>query len=399
MSPLLIILFIALLLGVQPVTTDLYLPALPALTQALSASITQAQLTFSIMLLAFGSSQLVWGPISDKHGRRPVLLAGLGLYTLASLACFLAPTIEALLVARAFQGAAMGAGVMCARAMVRDLYAPVDGARIMSKGLSGLGVLACISPVLGGFLTQAVGWRGPMAAVMVFGALSLILVAFYFKETLAKPNPKALELSNLLATWRRILGSPVFWTFCALSALSYGILVLYLVSSSFIYLNIFGWSKAQYGLTLFVNSLVYICGTFVGRRLLARQGMAKAIAIGAAFTLAGGLVVGVAAMQGHLSPFVIIGAFTLVMIGHGIHQPFGQAGAVGPFPQAAGTASALNGFIMMVMGFFIVRWLSGAMDGTPNPLAYSSMGLSVLIALLAWTAVQRFGSHFVLPRR
>lgn len=391
MSPTLITLLIALLLGVQPVTTDLYLPALPVLTEALGASMPQAQLTFSAMLLAFGSSQLVWGPISDKHGRRPVLLFGLASYTLAGIACMMANSIETFIIARTVQGAAMGAGVMGARAMVRDLYAPVDGARVMSKGLSGLGVLACISPVLGGILTQWFGWRGPMAAVSLFGLASFLVIYFHFEETASQRNHRALQLRNLLATWRMILAHPVFWTFCLLSALSYGLLAVYLASSSFIYIKIFSWTKAEYGLTLFCNSMVYIIGTFCGRRLLASHGLPKTVAIGAFFTLAGGLYLGATAWMGILSPVHIIAAFSLIMIGHGVHQPFGQAGAVGPFPQAAGTASALNGFLMMVLGFFILRWLGSAMNGTTLPLAQASVVLSILIAILAWTAVQKYG--------
>lgn len=392
MSPHLITLLIALLLGVQPVTTDLYLPALPVLTEALGATMPQAQLTFSAMLLAFGVSQLAWGPISDKHGRRPVLLAGLAAYTVAGLACFFSTSIEAFIAARTVQGAAMGAGVMGARAMVRDLYAPVDGARVMSKGLSGLGVLACISPVLGGVLTQFFGWHGPLAAVSLFGLISFVLIFINFKETALVRNPNALQLDNLLATWRQILSHPVFWTFCLLSALSYGILAVYLASSSFIYIKVFGWSKAQYGVALFCNSLVYILGTFAGRRLLASVGLARTIALGAIFTLAGGCLIGVGALLGVLSPTIIITAYSLIMIGHGVHQPFGQAGAVGPFPQAAGTASAMNGFMMMVVGFFILRWLGLALNGTALPLAQAAFVLSVLISLLAWTLVQKFGS-------
>jgi MFS family permease len=137
MPPGLVILLLSLLLGLQPITTDLYLPALPALTAGFGAPMAQAQLTLSALLLAFGLSQLVWGPLSDRFGRRPILLIGMSAYVLASIASTLAPSMEMLIVWRTVQGAAMGAGVMCARAIVRDLYTPLQGARVMSKGLSG----------------------------------------------------------------------------------------------------------------------------------------------------------------------------------------------------------------------------------------------------------------------
>ena len=184
---------------------------------------------------------------------------------------------------------------------------------------------------------------------------------------------------------------PTFWTFCALSSFSYGILGVYLASSSFIFIKVFGWSKTAYGITLFCNSAIYICGTFGGRVLLTRIGLTHTIALGACFTLAGGALIGLFAFLQMLSPVTVILSFVFVMLGHGIHQPFGQAGAVGPFPLAAGTASALNGFIMMVIGFFTVRWLGTAMDGTANPLAIGTVFWAVLIATLAFTAVQSYG--------
>src|SRR3954468_17599937 len=133
MAPGLVVLVLSLLLGIQPITTDLYLPALPSLTEGFAAPVAQAQLTLTTLLLAFGTSQLVWGPLSDRFGRRPVLLCGLGAYTLASIACALEPTMALLIVWRTVQGAAMGAAVMGARAIVRDLYTPEAGARMMSK--------------------------------------------------------------------------------------------------------------------------------------------------------------------------------------------------------------------------------------------------------------------------
>lgn len=153
-SASLAIVVLALLLSIQPVTTDLYLPALPALTRDLGATVAAGQLTLSALLLAFGCSQLVWGPLSDRFGRRPVLLAGLGIYAAASVGSALAPSMALLVVWRVLQGAAMGAVVMCARAIVRDLYTPLAGARAMSKALTGLGIVACLCAPVGGLLAR-----------------------------------------------------------------------------------------------------------------------------------------------------------------------------------------------------------------------------------------------------
>ena len=193
MQPGLAILVLALLLSIQPVTTDLYLPALPALTRSLGAPLSAAQLTLSGLLLAFGCSQMVWGPLSDRFGRRPVLLAGLAIYTAASLGAAFAPSMALLILWRVAQGAAMGAVVMCARAIVRDLYTPVEGARAMSKALTGLGVIASLCAPLGGWLSDSFNWRVALLTLAVFGACALALVALRLEETLARRNPQALR--------------------------------------------------------------------------------------------------------------------------------------------------------------------------------------------------------------
>ena len=154
MSSRLTVVLLALMLGIQPVTSDLYLPTLPILTQEFGASMAQIHMTLGALLLAFGVSQLFWGPLSDMWGRRPVLLLGLVAYVVAGVGCVVAPSIDALIIWRALQGAAMGSVVVCARAIVRDLYTPEVGARVMSKALTGLGAIACMSAPLGAFLTQ-----------------------------------------------------------------------------------------------------------------------------------------------------------------------------------------------------------------------------------------------------
>lgn len=387
----LVVLILALLLGIQPITTDLYLPALPAMTSSFSASMSQAQLTLSAMLLAFGVSQMIWGPLSDRFGRRPILLCGLTAYMLAAVGSVMAPGIVQLIVWRTLQGVAMGAVVMCARAMVRDLYRPQDGARIMSKGLSGLGALACISAPAGGLLAEFYGWRAALMAVAVFGAATLVLVALRFKETLPNKNLLALQPAMLLTTWRKILSNPTFLAFSALSIASYGGLFTFLASSSFVFITVLGLSKAQFGMVMFCTSLSYVLGTFVCRRLLLRFSVQQTVAIAAAVSLCAGTVMGALAWLGVLSVWAVIGPLALFMVGHGIHQPCGQSGAVGPFPQAAGAASALNGFLMMVVAFGIGSWLGTHMDGTVLPLTNGMWFWSVMIAISAWTLVRKYG--------
>lgn len=391
MSPGLVVVVLALLLGIQPVTTDLYLPALPALTEGFRASVAQAQLTLTTLLLAFGVSQLVWGPLSDRYGRRPVLLWGLSAYTLASIGCALAPSMPLLIVWRTVQGAAMGAAVMGARAIVRDLYTPETGARVMSKGLTGLGIIACTCAPLGGLLSDLLGWRYALTMLAVFGAAALALVAWRFEETVPRKNPLALRPGTLLATWLTILRHPTFLTWSVLSTASYAGLFTFLASSPFVFIKVLGLTRTQYGVVMFSMAFVYILGTLLCRRLLPRFGLRRTVAIAGMFSFAGGSAMGLLALAGVQRGWSIMLPFYLFMLAHGVHQPCSQSGAVGPFPQAAGAASALNGFLMMIAAFGVGGWVGMRLDGTVFALTNGIWFWSVCIAALSWTVVQFHG--------
>ena len=405
MSPTLIVLVLSLLLGLQPITTDLYLPALPALTSGFGATMPQAQLTLTGLLLAFGASQMVWGPLSDRFGRRPILLIGTTIYVVAAVGSALASSMELLIGWRIAQGAAMGAGVMCARAIVRDLYEPADGARVMSKGLTGLGVIACASAPLGGLLSDLFNWRAALAVLAVFGAVTLALVVWRFDETLARDNRQPLRPVALVRAWVSILRHPTFWAYALLATTSYGGLFTFLAASSFVFIQVLGVSKTGYGLLMFSMALSYIIGTFVCRRLLPRFGVQRTVAIAGACTLVAGTSMGVLALLGIQSVWAIMLPFYLFMLGHGVHQPCGQSGAVGPFPKSAGAASALSGFFMMIAAFVMGGWLGTSLagiaagSGSVLPLTNGIWFWSVLIATTAWTLVQRYGDSRAAPER
>lgn len=380
---------LALLLGLQPITTDLYLPALPMLTRAFSARMHTAQLTMSAVMLAFGFAQMFWGPVADRVGRRPVLLAGMALYCVASIGAALADSIESLVLWRALQGAAMAAAVVCARAILRDLYEPSQGAQVMALALSGLGLIALGAPLLGGFIAAELGWRGPLLAVAAAGLGIGLFVALRLPETLTVKNPNATRLRPLLANWWVIGRHPVFLAWALLVACAYGGLFMILAASSFVYMDVLGLSAASYGAAMGVGSLSYIAGTFVCRVWIKRYGMQGTVARGAFFTLTAGLSIAALAAAGVQTAWAVLLPQCIFAFGHGLHQPCGQAGVVGPFPQRAGAAAALAGLMLALVAFGISRWLGVALDGTTRPMAYGLAFWALMVCAMAWGPVRR----------
>ena len=389
MSAPLVVGLLAVLLGIQPITTDLYLPALPAITSGFGAPLSQAQLTLTGLLLAFGCSQMVWGPLSDHWGRRPVLLLGLALYTAASVGAALAPTMGSLVGWRVLQGAAMGAVVAVARALVRDLYPPQQGARVLSQALSGLGVIAAVSAPLGGWVTSQWGWRAALGVLTAFGLLALVWAALRLQETLAQPNPQALRLRVLAATWAQVLAHPTFRAYALLATVSYAGLFTFLGASSFVFIDVLGVDRVHYGWAMLAMATSYLAGTHLCRRLLQRHSVSRTVGLAGGLSLACGSLMGALPWLGVVHPLAVLLPFCGFMVAHGIHQPCGQSGAVGPFPHAAGAASALSGLMMMLAAFGVGSWLGWRLDGTVLPLTQGVWFWSAAIAAVAWTLVRR----------
>jgi len=389
LSPEVALLLLTLLLSLQPISTDLYLPALPTLSAALGTTIAGAQLTLGVLSLAFGVAQMLCGPLADRFGRRPVLVWGLWLYLVASLASALAPSIAWLVLARGVQGAAMAAGVVGARAVLRDLYDPEHGARVLARALTGLGLCAVLSPILGGAAVAAAGWRATMFVIAGFAAVTLWLVATRYRETTPHRNRDATRLRPMLATWLAILRNRTFVRFAALCASTYAGVYAYLSGATFVLVGQWGVSRPVFGVMMGIVAGAYIAGTVTCRRLVPRLGVPRTIGIGLWFSLGGGATMLALSLAGVRDPWAIILPQCLYLFAHGIHQPCALTGAVGPFPRNAGAAAALTGFLMILVAFPVGLLVGFALvDASwPLPLTMFLCGLSV--ALSGWAIARR----------
>jgi MFS transporter, DHA1 family, multidrug resistance protein len=402
MSPMVVIVALSLLLGLQPVATDLYLPALPQMQRDLGVSQADAQWTLSGVVLAFGVAQLIWGPVSDRVGRRPVLLWGLSLFVLASVCTVLAVNLPMMMLGRMVQGLGLAAAVVCARAMVRDLFEPNQGARVLSKGLSGLGVIALVGPLLGGVTAAWLGWRATLALVGLFALAGLIFIALRMRETLPPHRQQeAMGLRQRVNQWHTITRQPMFRAYTALTSSTYGGLYVFLAASSFVFIDVLHLSRPVFGLLMASMSLGYLLGTMICRHLLPTHGLAGSVKRAALLSASGGLwCVGlsVLSLSLHFTPpaWALLPGLWMYALAHGIHQPCSQAGVVAAFPAQAGAASALSGFIMSALAFGISALLSAWMKdpewaGTIHPLTLGTGAGALVTAFVALGRVQRDG--------
>ena len=234
-------------------------------------------------------------------------------------------------------------------------------------------------------------WHAALLATAVFGAATLGFIALKLDETVPQRNPRATEPAQVLANWGRLLRHPTFRAWTALLCLSYGGIFFVLAGSSFVFIDRLGLSRVGYGLVLSTLSLAYIGGTLLCRRLLLRHGLRGAARRGAWFSLAGALGIGAASLAGVESVWAIIVPQWLFAIGHGVNQPCGQAGVVGPFPEKAGTAASLSGFAMMATAFAVSLWLGHMLVHSVLAMTLGVSVFGIALAGVAWTLVQRDG--------
>jgi len=376
-------------LMLQPVSTDFYLASLPGLTETFAASIATVKLTLSLWIAAFGAMQLVAGPLSDRYGRYPVLAGGLGLYVVASIACALAPSIDLLIGARVFQAVGCCAAVVVARAVIRDVYTPQDGARALAQASTVLAIGPIVGPILGSFLEVRFGHR---AAFVVLALLATLLLA----AVLAKPietnrhlDPAATRPRALAANYAFVLRSPEFLAFTLVGSASYGGLFAFIAGSSFVLIRVLGVPTAYFGLAFAFCVCGYLIGTLACRRLLSRMSVPRALRAGATLALASGLTMAALAVAGvHHWAALLLPAFGF-LLAHGINFPCGQVGSVTPFPRHAGAAAGLFGFSVMAVAALTGVWIGATYNGTVYPLVFTMAAYAVALFAIVFGWVAR----------
>ncbi len=374
---------LALLTALGPLSTDLYLPSLPAIARAFGTSTAGAQLTLSAFLVGFAVGQIGYGPVSDRIGRRPALLAGLGLFIAASAACAAAPEIGWLVVARFFQALGASGPIVLARAMVRDLYDGARAGRELSRMSMIMGVVPALAPVLGGVLEAAAGWRANFVATLVLGGLLAATVVLRLPETLPTRLAEPLSLPAILRGFAHLLRHRGYRTYVALTALAYGGLFAFISGSSFVLQEVYGLSALGFALSFSTVVIGFIAGTILAQRLVATRGLDGTIAFGVSALACGGC--GMAVLTG-LAPGVpaaLVGPMALYAAGVGLTMPLAIAGAMAPFPTQAGAASSLLGICQMTFAAAVGVGLAQVLTRLPGaalplPLTVAAIGLAAL---------------------
>ncbi len=383
MTPATVLLLVTGCLMLQPLSTDLYLASLPSMAGDFGVTPAAVQHTLSLFVIGFGSAQLISGPLSDRWGRRPVLIGGLTLYLLSSIACALAPGLGWLVAARFAQAIGCCTGVVVARAVMRDAYSPDEGARVLARASSLLAVAPILGPVLGSYLQVAFGWRAAFVALALAGLAVWIAALARMKESNIKPNAEAMRVGSLLRGYMDVSRTPAFWAYALPGALSYASIFAFISGTPFVLIRVLGVATEHYGFYFALGVLGYLSGTLLCRRLLARVGLQRALLAGTSIGLAGGIGFLLLVLGGVRSAALVVAAQFVVMAAHGINFPCAQSGSIAPFPEKAGAAAGLFGFVSMLGAFVTGIWVGSSHDGTLQPLAWISATVSIGLFLSA----------------
>jgi MFS transporter, DHA1 family, multidrug resistance protein len=374
-----------------PAAMDIYLPGLPALARDLGASPSRAQLTVTTFVIGMALGQLSAGPLSDVYGRRRPLVAGMVVFTLASLVCAVAPNIYVLGATRLLQGVAGASGLAIGRAVVRDLYAGRDAARYLSRLMMITGLGPIIAPVAGGQILRFTDWRGAFVAIALLGAALVVTTARWLPETLPRDRRREGGLAETGRAFRLLLGDRRFVGVALIMGFGGGAAIGYLAGSSFVLEDIYGASPQLYSLLFGMNAVFLVLGAQVNAQLLHRFSPRRLLGVGLAMmVLAGVALLAVVPFRG-AGLVSVVPPLTLLMFSWSFVQSNALALGLTNYPRIAGSASALLGVSQFSFGALMAPLvgIAGGNTAVPMALVITSCAVGGVVALRVLVKIVR----------
>lgn len=373
------------LIALGQIATSIYVPSMPSLADAFGTTAEQVALTLTVFLAGFAVSQLVFGPLSDRLGRRPMLLWGVVLFSLASLGCAFSGSIEALIFWRFVQSVGACSGAVLGRAIVRDVY----GRERAAKALAYIGIAfslsPAMSPIIGGYLQVWFGWRSSFAFLVGISLILLALAWALLAETNRDPDPHALNPGAMLRNFRTLLCDRTFVGYMAAMSLVFSGLMAFVASAPFLIIGGLGLSPDKFGLLAALSAAGTLGGNLSAGLLTTKLGTRRMVLSGIVLALIGAGFLAGTGLAGFFNIWLITGSMVVFLWGMGTVMPNAMAGAIGPFPRMAGAASALLGFFQMAAAATAGQ-ISGLLPhGAQWPLGLMMVALagSALVLFLA----------------
>jgi DHA1 family bicyclomycin/chloramphenicol resistance-like MFS transporter len=377
--------FIALLIAVSavsPLGINMYLPSMPGMARALGVTFTTIQLTLSLYLGAMALGQLIIGPLSDRFGRRPVLLLGLLIFVAGSVICLSAQSIGVLIFGRIVQAVGGCAGITLSRAIVRDLYGRNQVASMIAYVTMGMAVAPMIAPTIGGLLETLFGWRASFAFLIGFGGLALVFAYWRLRET-HHNRAGGESVRTLLQGYGSLFRSRQFWGYTLVTSFVSAMFFAFLAGAPYVMIELLGRSPAEYGLYFALVPCGYILGNFTTGRMAATMGPNRMILAGTLLSLASIAAMAALIASGLLAPIALFGPMLFIGVANGLVLPSGIAGAVSVRPDLAGAASGLSGSFQIGFGALVAPVVGAALSATVWPL----IAIMTICSLLAVTSL------------
>ncbi len=367
---------LALLTAIPVMATDAVFVAVPAIRETFSSEPGGVQIAMTSYLLSYAVVQLLYGPLSDRHGRRTVLLVALVVFTAGSALCAAATSLGWLTAARALQGIGAASGPTLARAILRDRHGAEDSIRILSYIMAAFGVIAVIAPIVGGVLVEEVGWRAVFVFGALYGAVCVAVVWFRLDETRPAGGAAGRGIARDFRSYAVLARSRSFMLLAGANAAIYGAMFVWIAGAMFVLIEGLGLSADAAGAYYAVSIVGFVVGSALAGRLQAGMTPLQVIAVGIVLCLAASTAGWVVADL--RSPLAVIGPGFAMMIGVGFVVAPATASGIAPFPELAGAASALIGFIQMAASSLTVLAVGFLYDGTAGPMMILMAALSVV---------------------